>query len=66
MKSLLLLLIIPAVLVGIQRDQRSEGSLKPGDAAPDFKLKLLKSKDTFKLSDNFGKRPTVLIFGSYT
>jgi hypothetical protein len=66
MKSWLLLLIIPTVLAMPQRDQRSEGTLKPGDAAPDFKLKILKSKDTFKLSDNFGKRAAVLIFGSYT
>jgi hypothetical protein len=39
---------------------------KVGDAAPDFELKLLESRETFKLSGNFGKRPTVLIFHSFT
>lgn len=39
---------------------------KVGDHAPDFELKLLGDKATFKLSDNFGKRPTVLIFHSFT
>jgi hypothetical protein len=37
-----------------------------GDQAPDFELKYLDSKETFKLSTNFGKRPTVLIFHSFT
>ena len=31
-----------------------------------FELKFLDSKETFKLKDNFGKRPTVLIFHSFT
>jgi hypothetical protein len=39
---------------------------KVGDQAPDFELKFLDAKETFKLSDNFGKRPTVLIFHSFT
>ena len=39
---------------------------KIGDLAPSFELKVLDSKETFKLSDNFGKRPTVLIFHSFT
>jgi len=39
---------------------------KIGDQAPDFELKFLDAKETFKLSDNFGKRPTVLIFHSFT
>ncbi len=39
---------------------------KIGDKAPDFELKFLDAKETFKLSDNFGKRPTVLIFHSFT
>lgn len=45
---------------------RREGDLKVGDKASDFTLKLLGSKKKFTLSSNFGKRPTVLIFGSYT
>ncbi len=39
---------------------------KIGDQAPDFELKFLDAEKTFKLSDNFGKRPTVLIFHSFT
>jgi hypothetical protein len=39
---------------------------KIGDKAPDFELKFLDAKETFKLSDNFDKRPTVLIFHSFT
>jgi peroxiredoxin len=40
--------------------------LRVGDRAPDFTLKFLNSDQTFTLSHNFGKKPTVLIFGSYT
>jgi hypothetical protein len=39
---------------------------KIGDQAPDFELKFLDGKDKFKLSDNFDRRPTVLIFHSFT
>jgi hypothetical protein len=54
-----------------QRQGRGQGQanrnpLKAGDKAPDFELKNLKGEGKFKLSSNFGKRPTVLIFGSYT
>lgn len=45
---------------------RRDGTLKVGDRAPDFTLKQLNSGKTFTLSSNFGQRPTVLIFGSYT
>ena len=40
--------------------------LKAGDAAPDFTLKSLDGPQTVTLSDFRGKRPVVLIFGSYT
>ena len=43
-----------------------KGGPKVGELAPDFELKLLDNKKTFKLSDNFDKRPTVLIFHSFT
>ncbi len=49
-----------------QRQGPRQGSLQVGVPAPDFNLKVLKSDRTFKLSSNFGERPTVLIFGSYT
>jgi cytochrome oxidase Cu insertion factor (SCO1/SenC/PrrC family) len=47
-----------------QRPNR-EGSLKPGDPAPDFILKDVEGKSTVKLSDLRGK-PAVLVFGSCT
>lgn len=61
--SLILALL---TLTAFQGGQQRAPELKVGDPAPDFTLKLLKEDKTFKLSDNFGKRPTVLIFGSYT
>lgn len=48
------------------KGRRSKDSLKVGDKAPDFTLKMLSSKKKFTLSGNFGRKPTVLIFGSYT
>ena len=39
---------------------------KIGAQAPDFELKFLDAEETFKLSSNFGKRPTVLLFHSFT
>ena len=43
-----------------------EGKLKPGDVAPDFKLRRVKSKKKIKLSAFRGKRPVALGFESYT
>ena len=42
------------------------GSLKPGDEAPDFDLQTVDKTARVKLSDFRGKRPVVLVFGSYT
>lgn len=42
------------------------GLLDVGDAAPDFELKTPDKKRTVRLSDFAGKRPVVLVFGSYT
>jgi hypothetical protein len=64
--SLVALSILLASAVGAPQQRPQEGSLLVGEPAVDFKLRLLNSKETFKLSDNFGKRPTILIFGSYT
>ena len=47
-------------------DLRREGKLKVGDPAPDFNLKKVHGKGKVKLSSFKGKRPVVLIFGSYT
>ncbi|MBI3096905.1 MAG: hypothetical protein HYY93_01465 [Planctomycetes bacterium] len=57
-----------------KRDRPQEGALKVGDSAPDFELKQLPAPDArktdepvkVKLSSFQGKKPVVLIFGSYT
>jgi hypothetical protein len=43
-----------------------EGGLKVGDAAPDFTLKSPDDKKKVTLSEFSGKKPVVLVFGSYT
>lgn len=43
----------------------SEGP-RAGDAAPDFELQRHDGSGTLKLSDQFGERPTVLVFGNFT
>ena len=48
------------------RSQRPPDKLKVGDVAPDFTLKSLDGPEQVTLSDFRGKRPVVLIFGSYT
>jgi len=48
------------------RGERWPDKLKVGDMAPDFTLKSLDGPQTVTLSDFRGKRPVVLIFGSYT
>ena len=42
------------------------GSIELGQKAPDFTLKSLDGKKTIRLSDYKGKKPVVLVFGSYT
>jgi len=42
------------------------GALQVGDAAPDFDLARQDHRERVKLSDFRGKKPVVLIFGSYT
>jgi hypothetical protein len=49
-----------------RRDSRREGKLKVGDEAADFELKRLGAEGSVKLSSFKGKRPVVLVFGSYT
>lgn len=46
--------------------ERSRGSLKVGDEAPGFKLKSADGKKEVDLASFKGKRPVVLVFGSYT
>jgi peroxiredoxin len=42
------------------------GTLHPGDAAPDFRLKTRDGKAEVELASFRGSRPVVLVFGSYT
>jgi hypothetical protein len=42
------------------------GDLRVGDSARDSKLFSLDGKSTFHLRDRIGKKPFILIFGSYT
>jgi peroxiredoxin len=42
------------------------GTLKPGAAAPDFRLKTLDKSSEISLSSFRGRSPVVLVFGSYT
>jgi hypothetical protein len=80
MKSLLGILLTTALLAtgdvapGQQRprggrhsgDLRMPDSLRVGDAAPDFKLKTKDGSREVQLSSFKGKRPVVLVFGSFT
>lgn len=47
-------------------ERRREGTLKQGDLAPDFTLKLLHSEKILRLSSFRGVKPVALVFGSYT
>jgi AhpC/TSA family len=42
------------------------GHLNVGDEAPDFSLETYDKKSRVRLSDFRGKKPVVLVFGSYT
>ena len=42
------------------------GSLEIGNPAPDFKLARHAGDGTVTLSEHVGKKPVVLVFGSYT
>jgi len=57
----------PRNIIGMIRyDQRKEGTLKPGDAAPDVALVSLDGKTPVRVSEQVGGKPLVLVFGSYT
>ena len=48
--------------------QKKHNSLAPklGDIAPDFELLDTKGQNAIRLSDFRGKKPVVLVFGSFT
>jgi hypothetical protein len=48
------------------RGERVKDSVKVGDPAPDFTLSNLQGQQPVTLSAFKGKRPVVLVFGSYT
>ena len=48
------------------KGERKTTTLRAGDPAPDFTLPDLKKTTDVKLSSYQGKKPVVLIFGSYT
>ena len=59
----------PRNIIGMLRyDQRQEGSLKVGQAAPNVDLLALDGKTAVPLRDSIGGggKPTVLVFGSFT
>jgi hypothetical protein len=58
----------PRNIIGMLRyDQRQEGALKVGDAAPNVDLLALDGKTPVPLKDSIGGgKPLVLVFGSFT
>jgi len=48
------------------KGERKETTLRVGDAAPNFTLSDIKQRRDVTLGDFKGKKPVVLIFGSYT
>lgn len=47
-------------------DLRAQTNLRVGDTAPDFKLKTKDGDREVQLASFRGKKPVVLVFGSYT
>lgn len=45
---------------------RGEGTLKPGDPASDFDLKIKGSEQSVRLSSFQGEKAVALVFGSFT
>jgi hypothetical protein len=58
----------PANVVGmiVYGTQRREGTLQPGDRAPDVALVSLDGDSRRRLGELVGERPLVLVFGSFT
>ena len=49
-----------------RRPARRADTICEGDIAPDFTLSRLDGKETITLSEFRGRKPVVLVFGSYT
>lgn len=54
------------IITPAAKAERKQDTLKMGDRAPDFTLADPHGKNEVKLSSFRGKKPVVLIFGSYT
>jgi hypothetical protein len=50
----------------MKKKQEDESGPPVGEEAPDFELRTLEGDRVVKLSDFRGKKPVVLVFGSYT
>lgn len=68
MKPVFLTVLAVMLTVHLVQAQGRRGSAGPnvGEKAPEVKLTLLDDDKKYDLAENFGKRPTVLVFGSYT
>ena len=65
--SLFVWRIGPRNVFGMLRyDQRREGDLTVGRAAPDVSLVSLDGRTRVRMADEIGAKPLVIIFGSYT
>ncbi len=63
----LLWVVGPRNVIGMLRyDQREEGTLLVGHAAPDVSLVALDGRTRVSLAASVGEKPLVLVFGSYT
>jgi hypothetical protein len=57
----------PGNVIGMLRyDTRKEGALRPGSLAPDVALHAVAGAGTVRIADHIGRRPLVLVFGSFT
>jgi hypothetical protein len=57
----------PSNVIGMLRyDTRKEGALRPGSLAPDVALHAAVGSGTVRIADHIGRRPLVLVFGSFT
>ena len=58
----------PRNLIGFLRygTQRTDGTLKVGDRAPDASLVALDGRTAVRVAERIGAKPLVLVFGSYT
>ncbi len=57
----------PSNIIGMLRyDTRHEGALRVGSPAPDVALHAASGAGIVRIADRIGKRPLVLVFGSFT